>query len=189
MFGRVFSISRCIVLKPVLDQGTGYYKISIVINDVHCYRSLHRLIMLAFRYFPGCENLQVNHIDGNKLNNDLSNLEWVTCQQNILHAINTGLHYDPKGENNPAATITDAQADMIGNLLSQNKYSRKEIADMVGCTVYNINNIMSGNCRKEVFDKYNLEQFKQQARVLNDNQVHYICLFIQNNSIRRLCCR
>lgn len=180
-YGRVFSIARCELLTPVVDIGTGYPRISLVIDGITRYRSLHRLMMLAFRYFPGCENYQVNHIDGNKLNWSLSNLEWVTCQENIIHAIETGLHYNPKGENNPAATITNEQADMIGKLLAEGELSRKEIASTVGCTVYNINNIMSGNCRRDVFEKYNLQELKKNPTALTEEQVHFVCKFIQDN--------
>lgn len=180
-YGRVFSIARCEILTPILDPGTGYLRISLVINGVSRQRSLHRLMMLAFRYFPGCENYQVNHIDGNKLNPSLSNLEWVTCQENIVHAIRTGLHPDCSGENNPFATITNDQADMIGRLLAEGKLSRKEIASTVGCTVSNINNIMSGNCRREVFEKYNLQELKQNPTALTEEQVHFVCKFIQDN--------
>lgn len=54
-------------------------------------RKLHRVIMLTFCYFPGCEKFQVNHIDGCKTNNALSNLEWCTGSENAIHAINNGL--------------------------------------------------------------------------------------------------
>ena len=52
--------------------------------------SKHRLLALYF--IPNLENKeQVNHIDGNKLNNDLSNLEWVTAKENSNHAWRIGL--------------------------------------------------------------------------------------------------
>jgi hypothetical protein len=55
---------------------------------------IHRLVAITF--IPNLENKeQVNHIDGNKLNNKLENLEWVTNQENQIHKVNSGLY---KGE-------------------------------------------------------------------------------------------
>lgn len=51
---------------------------------------IHRLVALHF--ITNSDNLsQVNHIDGNKLNNNISNLEWISNYDNIQHAIKTGL--------------------------------------------------------------------------------------------------
>lgn len=53
--------------------------------------SIHRLV--AVKYIPNPKNLpEVNHIDGNKSNNNVNNLEWVTKSQNQQHAIKTGLN-------------------------------------------------------------------------------------------------
>ena len=47
---------------------------------------VHRLVLMAFAPIENMQNLEVNHIDGNKKNNSLSNLEWVTSSENKLHA-------------------------------------------------------------------------------------------------------
>ena len=57
---------------------------------------LHRLVAITF--IPNLENKeQVNHIDGNKLNNKLENLEWVTNKENQIHKVNSGLYKGEKG--------------------------------------------------------------------------------------------
>lgn len=67
-------------------QNTGYKTVQI--NNKKY--SIHRLVAEAF--IPNPENKpQVNHIDGNKLNNNADNLEWCTCKENVQHAFNTGL--------------------------------------------------------------------------------------------------
>jgi hypothetical protein len=64
----------------------GYRQITIDGSNV----LLHRLLALLF--LPNPKNkCQINHIDGNKLNNCLSNLEWVTQSENAYHAHKTGL--------------------------------------------------------------------------------------------------
>ena len=73
---------------------------------------IHRLVALAF--IPNPNNLpEVNHKDGNKLNNCVTNLEWVTGYDNIHHAWETGLVTGLKGENNGRSKLTDDQVKEI----------------------------------------------------------------------------
>jgi hypothetical protein len=59
--------------------------------------SLHRIVALTF--IPNPENKDtVNHKDGNKLNNAISNLEWLTNKENIQHGFNSGLYQNSKTE-------------------------------------------------------------------------------------------
>ena len=69
----------------------GYTYVTIRKDGKEHYLRLHRLIAKAF--IPNLENKpQVNHINGIKLDNRLSNLEWCTARENIQHACNTGLN-------------------------------------------------------------------------------------------------
>jgi len=69
----------------------GYKLVSMHLNGKSVRFNLHRLI--AEHYIPNPDNKpQVNHIDGNKLNNHYTNLEWVTNQENRNHAIENSLH-------------------------------------------------------------------------------------------------
>jgi len=72
------------ILKTFIKNG---YK-AIKIREKHFY--IHRL--LAQKFIKNFKNKpQVNHKDGNKLNNNLSNLEWVTCSEQIKHAYKNNL--------------------------------------------------------------------------------------------------
>ena len=76
-------------LKPRIDK-YGYYKVLLSYNGIVKEKSVHRL--LAFAYLPNPENkCDVNHIDGNKSNNNLSNLEWATRSENVKHAFKNKL--------------------------------------------------------------------------------------------------
>jgi phosphoserine aminotransferase len=77
------------VLKPSIDT-SGYYQIHFSKNGKSKKIRVHRLVAEHFIANPLGKN-QVNHIDGNKLNNTSSNLEWVTASENIRHAWKNGL--------------------------------------------------------------------------------------------------
>lgn len=89
--GIIYSAKSHKILSPQLDKN-GYEKVQMMSDDGKRHRySVHRLILENFNPVEGMDKLQVNHKDGNKRNNKLENLEWVTCQENINHAINNNL--------------------------------------------------------------------------------------------------
>lgn len=75
----------------------------------HCSRKttrIHRLVMETFVPVDDPTSLEVNHIDFNRANNTLSNLEWVTHAKNIQHSV-LGGRFDEKHKNKSAADIDD----------------------------------------------------------------------------------
>lgn len=73
-----------------IDSGRGYYGAELWNGSSSSRKLIHRLVAEAF--IPNPENKpQVNHKDGNKLNNNVSNLEWATVKENNQHARATGL--------------------------------------------------------------------------------------------------
>ena len=77
-------------LTPKLDR-YGYYKVTLSVNRKLHYRTVHRLV--AETFIPNPNNLpQVNHINGDKTNNSVDNLEWVSPRTNVNHAHSMGLH-------------------------------------------------------------------------------------------------
>lgn len=87
--GHIYSDRKMGFLKPLTDS-KGYKYVDLrgrkpAIRNP----KIHKLVMLAFS--DEVEREQINHIDGDKSNNDLSNLEYVTNEENRVHALNTGL--------------------------------------------------------------------------------------------------
>ena len=99
------------ILKPRLDQRSGYSTIRLFCeNDCGCCY-VHRLVATAF--IPNPESKpQVNHLNGVKTDNRVDNLEWVTAAENARHAVVTGL-LKTAGEDNPRAKLTNEQAHYI----------------------------------------------------------------------------
>ena len=94
--GEVRNIKRGNILKPRIDKN-GYYTISFKIKEKTVNRTVHRMVAKAFIQNP--ENLpEVNHLDGEKLDNRKSNLEWATESENMQHAHDTGLIKMPTGD-------------------------------------------------------------------------------------------
>lgn len=72
-------------------DSTGYIRFMLLNGDgSRCSIHKHRLLALLFIH-GSCPSLEVNHKDGNKLNNSIDNLEWVTPTENVRHAFSTGL--------------------------------------------------------------------------------------------------
>ena len=63
----------------------GYRLVMFTVNNKRIYKNVHRIIAECFILNPE-KKPQVNHIDGNKLNNSVDNLEWVTPTENLIHA-------------------------------------------------------------------------------------------------------
>ena len=85
--GKVRNIKSGRILKPFPNRD-GYLGHSLCENNKRKHLYLHRIIATAFIDNPG-KKPQVNHIDENKLNNDLSNLEWCTAKENLIHGTRT----------------------------------------------------------------------------------------------------
>lgn len=92
-----------IVLKPWLVSG--YYAVRLSINNCSQDKLIHRIVAETFISNPSSKP-EVNHKDGNKLNNHVDNLEWVTKSENAKHAWKLGLSYmsnDTRSRANQAA--------------------------------------------------------------------------------------
>ena len=130
-------------MKTRNKKGTEYQIINLTLVDgkKKTFR-LHRLVMLAFKPIENSEQLEVNHIDGNKLNNRLDNLEWCTSSENQIHAFQNGLQKARTGERSNFSKLSKEDIKIIFKMREQG-FTQQEIADKVGCTRSNISYILN----------------------------------------------
>lgn len=113
------------ILKPALDGG--YLKGAVCVNKKLTAYKIHRLV--AEEFIPNIENkAEVNHIDGNKTNNNVSNLEWATRQENIEHCILNNLQTAFKGEEIGNSKLKEYQVLEIRSKFIPRIYSRNRLA-------------------------------------------------------------
>ena len=162
--GRIRSVDRVVtfsdgrvrkykgkILKPLLND-RGYERITLS-NGGRCnIKRVHRLVLETFKPHVNMNDLQVNHIDGNKLNNHLTNLEWVTARDNILHAYDMGL-INNKGERAPHTKLSNTDVLEILQRLSTGELHR-DIGLDYGVSKSCITKINTGTTWRSVREEY-----------------------------------
>jgi hypothetical protein len=125
-------------LKQVFNK-KGYPEVRFRKKGTHT-RLVHRLVANAF--IPNIYNKpQVNHKDGDKLNNFKNNLEWVTNSENQKHAYKLGLQPSRAGENNNKSKITNKDVTLLKELYNSGK-SIFEVSKETGIPLSIIRNII-----------------------------------------------
>lgn len=103
---------------------SGYRMVVLTVDGKKIYKNVHRLVAEAFIANPDNKR-EVNHIDGNKLNNSVDNLEWVTTRENQLHNRDT-LHCMSK------AKLSMEKANEIREKYAQGGVTHRKLAELYG---------------------------------------------------------
>lgn len=126
-------------LLTILYDQDGYPRTQLMINKKRWVKNTHRIV--ATMFIPNPENKPcINHIDGNKTNNNVSNLEWCTVAENNQHAFDIGIKKNRVGEQCNFSKLTEKDVQeiwMIGKNMTQ-----KEIGKMYGVCDSTISQIL-----------------------------------------------
>lgn len=118
--------------------------INLCINGKYKSYEIHRLVAEAF--IPKIEGKeQVNHIDGNKQNNSIKNLEWVTRDENMQHASINGLL--PTEFRNAKCKLSNKQVEEIRKKYKPFIYTNKMLSEEYGVSITHIKSIIKGRKR------------------------------------------
>lgn len=132
-------------LKP--GHRRGYESVTLCKGNIRKPCNVHRLVAQTFlKKIKG--HSVVNHKDGNKLNNNLENLEWVTRKQNNDHSINI-LKKDNKGQKNGNSKLTKREVDFI-------RYIKTVIPAIKGKDIAKFYNMTDSS----IFDIWNKKRWK-----------------------------
>jgi len=140
--GRIYSKKRNIFLKQHKTK-YGYMKVVLCTNGETTTYNTHRLIARFFvpNPYPDIYN-QVNHLDGDKTNNNDWNLAWTDAIGNISHSIESGLKPDIRGEKNKSAILSSLDVSFIKSILLP-VFTDSEISEVFKVdrsTIYKIRN-------------------------------------------------
>jgi len=140
--GKIYSLKSKKILKTVIHK-QGYEVVCISLGNRKSKKLIRVHVAVANMFVDGYKDgLQVNHIDGNKLNNDSKNLEWVTAGGNIRHAFKNGL-------NAPVNKKMVKQIDIITGKTINIYKSIKEAQEKIGKNRRgkNISNVIHGRSK------------------------------------------
>jgi hypothetical protein len=159
----------------------------VMVGNLYCPScSLHRLVFESWVGIPE-KGLQINHIDGNKQNNDLSNLEAITASENVIHAYRLGLSSGNKGEDNSQAELKETEVLEMYGLFSHG-YSNKEISERYGVHDRYVSLIRHGKRWNYLYTQQNKkfpDSFTAQAYSL-DQILEAIALLSQEQMNKRI---
>lgn len=133
--GRIKSFKRkdIKILRQIISK-KGYLYINLYKNKKLKFKKIHRLVLETFDFLVNCENFQCNHMDGNKKNNLLNNLEWCNNSENQKHMYKLGFRNNI-GINNPNNKLEEWKVKSIyqisnSPIIKQLKITQQEIADI-----------------------------------------------------------
>lgn len=149
-YGNVRNIKTGYIMKK-RHTFDGYVKVTLTVNYKAKDYRVHRLV--AETFIPNEQNKEtVNHIDGNKDNNNVNNLEWSDRHEQLEHAYRLGLKKPLRGCNNAISKLTEEQVRYIrANYKPHSKeFGTVALGKMFGVNNSTIGDIIRGVTYKDI---------------------------------------
>ena len=140
-------------MSPSLNSG-GYYVLGLRFKNKSKPKYIQVHIMVATVYNGGWhKGLVVDHLDGNKVNNVSSNLEWVTHAENAQRAYDTGLHRKYYGDDNANSKVSDKLVHSICDALMRG-ISVKECSNIFDVSTNYIHKLIENKSHTHITSQY-----------------------------------
>lgn len=146
--GQVWSSRTQSLLKGTISKG--YLVVRLCKEGRRVPRPVHRLVCIAFHGPCPADKEMVGHLDGDKLNNRVGNLAWITRSENTLHSIQHGTYshnppprHSMPGSSHPMAKLTEHDVSAIRERLRSGE-TRRPIASDYGVSLTCISGIKTG---------------------------------------------
>lgn len=165
-YGRLYNLNTQSFINSNLNSCR--YKTYGVINNNGKEKNIgiHRMVLGTFDNSPDADKFVPNHLNDDKTDNRLSNLEWATIYINLHHAMITGLKF---------TKLTEKDVKDICNLIMDGK-SDNQIAKIYNTTRHNISLIHNKKIWKYITEKYEFPSVNYITNaILNETQVIEIC--------------
>lgn len=163
------------ILKPS-ESNSGYLRVSTTYKQRRVKASVHRLVAIAF--IPNPANMEyVNHIDGDKKNNHVDNLEWTTPIGNTHHAMENGLICRPCGDPNYSEDLIRSICGMLQdgrrNIDIIREYEGEGINQQLIC------DIKGNRSWPHISSEYDFSKHKRGSHsTISTETIHWICSMI-----------
>jgi len=159
--GDVYSHISNKFLKPNIGKN-GYGLVTLCDKEKRCSHYIHRLVATAYIDKPS-DDLVVNHKDGDKLNNRVSNLEWVTYSENLDHAYYTSLR-------STSRKYSDEFVSKVYHYLLDG-WRQKDVADCMGITAGVVKSLLQNPAYEDLRDQFNLSNIPSRKNTITPEKV------------------
>lgn len=175
-FGEIRNSKTNKIRTHIIDKD-GYHKLTVYDDNGKIKNiKIHRAVYFCFGSLSIKDNGgQINHIDGNKDNNHISNLEPVNSKRNINHAFELGLRKN-FGENSNLNKYSESEIRFVCELMEKG-YTNKEIKEYTNLSKTAISDIRNGRTWKRISSEYNIP--KNKSVRITEEQVYLIKYYIK----------